>query len=132
MLFNTLSFFLPLLFITPTSSSPTPSEISTALQSFSKIPECFLPSPGQNCAGHAQTDIIVQYGKNTSTSERDMFLNAARASGAVIHNEINNFGFTAFVPKDVVELMKSYGEVVGTKVYGNGCAGVPWCGEAPC
>lgn len=40
--------------------------------------------------------------------------------------------FTAFIPESVVALMSAHGQTCGVKIYDNGCAGVPWCGEAPC
>jgi hypothetical protein len=40
--------------------------------------------------------------------------------------------FTGFIPEDVVELMVAHGKACEVTVYENGCAGVPWCGEAPC
>lgn len=40
--------------------------------------------------------------------------------------------FTGFIPAGVVELMIARGGESGVRVYENGCAGIPWCGEAPC
>ncbi|OAG00939.1 uncharacterized protein CC84DRAFT_1263014 [Paraphaeosphaeria sporulosa] len=113
----------------PASNKDTPAAV---IARFTHSDECQLPSAPATCAGSSQKDVIVHYGKNTTQAEKDLLLNAAKASGASIHEAMNNFGFTGFVPESVVELIAAHGKTCGVSVYENGCAGIPWCGEAPC
>ncbi|KAF2450278.1 hypothetical protein P171DRAFT_438954 [Karstenula rhodostoma CBS 690.94] len=106
----------------PASDPNTPAAM---VLRFTHSDECKLPETPATCAGAAQKDVIVQYGKNTTQAEKDLLLNAAKASGASIKDVMNNFGFTGFIPENVVELMSAHGKTCGVTVYENGCAGIP-------
>lgn len=55
-----------------------------AAKAFEEAPECHLPDPGTNCAGAANMDVVVSYGKDMTQAEKDLYLNAAKGAGANI------------------------------------------------
>lgn len=71
---------------------PAPDSPKAMAQRFAEIPECTLPEPGTSCSGAQRKDVIVQYGKNQTQEQKDIILNAAKASGAEIHQVMNTFG----------------------------------------
>ncbi|PSN71482.1 hypothetical protein BS50DRAFT_631431 [Corynespora cassiicola Philippines] len=113
----------------PPPEAQTLKEMQAA---FSKTENCRLPEPGENCAGASRKDIIMQYGKNFSAEQKALFLNAAKMSGGQIVYEWPNFGFSGFVPEQVVSLLDAHAPTVEAKLWHNACFEIPWCGEAPC
>ncbi|KAF2683924.1 hypothetical protein K458DRAFT_389146 [Lentithecium fluviatile CBS 122367] len=102
--------------------APTSNPAALMIQRFAEIPECTM-TPGQTCAGAPRQDVIVQYAKDQTQESKDLFLSAAKGAGSEVHEVMNNFGFTGFIPEAVVSLMKAYGETVGVKVHDNGRTG---------
>jgi hypothetical protein len=70
---------------------PTLNMFAAMIQRFSEIPECSM-APGQNCAGAQRLDVIVQYRKDQTQESKDLFLDAAKAAGAEVHEVMNDFG----------------------------------------
>jgi hypothetical protein len=87
--FLTLLALLPTALALPASNSNTPAAM---ISRFTQSDECTLPTAPTTCAGAAQKDVIVHYGKNTTQSEKDLFLSAARSSGATVKEVMNSFG----------------------------------------
>lgn len=88
-LLTTLLAFLSPVLAVPALNSNTPARM---ISRFTQSDECKLPESPATCAGAAQKDVIVQYGKTTTQAEKDLLLNAAKASGASIKDVMNNFG----------------------------------------
>lgn len=76
-------------FAHPSLNANTPAAM---ISRFTSSDDCKLPEAPATCAGAAQKDVIVHYGKNTTQEERALFLNAAKASGATIKEVMNSFG----------------------------------------
>ncbi|KAF2199184.1 hypothetical protein GQ43DRAFT_465020 [Delitschia confertaspora ATCC 74209] len=125
---------------TPLTSRTTSSTLTQLHTSLLASGACKLPEPGSNCAGAAMKDVIIDYGKNATSvsgggvdkSFREMMLGVAKTSGGKVLYDWGSFGFSAYIPEDVLNLMKAHGSTVGMKVHENACAEIPWCGEAPC
>ena len=88
-----MRFFIPVLaFAATTFALPSADGPLAMVSRFVQSDECQVPETPTACSGATQKDVIVQYGKNTTQAEKDLFLNAAKAAGATIHGVINNFG----------------------------------------
>ncbi|KAF2122200.1 hypothetical protein BDV96DRAFT_682188 [Lophiotrema nucula] len=115
----------------PTTRSTTSQLHELAIQTINSD-QCKLPDPGTNCAGATMKDVIVEYPKNVSADTASLILGAVKTSGGNVVHDWNTFGFSAFVPDQVLNLVKTYGATIGVNVHENACAEIPWCGEAPC
>ncbi|KAF2731341.1 hypothetical protein EJ04DRAFT_514690 [Polyplosphaeria fusca] len=91
---------------------------------------CNLPTPGKNCAGVAMRDVIVSYPTTISKNQTDLVIGAVKTAGGNVIYNWNTFGFSGFVPDDVLNLAKV--GIPTMKIFDNGCSEIPWCGEAPC
>ncbi|KAF2187872.1 hypothetical protein K469DRAFT_704142 [Zopfia rhizophila CBS 207.26] len=130
-----MRFTIPILALAATVlATPTPStsNIQNMREELHKSDECKLPVPGNNCAGAAMKDVIVEYPSGLAKEKSDLMVGAVKTAGGKVIYDWNDFGFSAFVPDQVLALMKAHGDTFGMKVYDNACAEIPWCGEAPC
>ncbi|KAF1976534.1 hypothetical protein BU23DRAFT_596935 [Bimuria novae-zelandiae CBS 107.79] len=113
-----LTTFSPLLALTTTTLAlPAFDTPATLLSRFSNSDECQVPQTPTTCAGAAQKDVIVRYGKNTTQAQKDLFVEAARAAGGTVHGVMDGFGFTAFVPEGVLKLIEAHGKACDVIVY---------------
>ncbi|ORY18924.1 hypothetical protein BCR34DRAFT_258555 [Clohesyomyces aquaticus] len=120
--------------IATTLATPTPSS-SKILQMRSDLRRsdaCTMPTPGSNCAGAVMKDVIVEFPTGVAKEQKDMMNGAVQNAGGKIIYDWSDFGFSAYVPDQVLALMKAHGSTFGMKVFDNACAEIPWCGEAPC
>lgn len=73
---------------------PSPSPKATLLELYQATRNseiCDLPSPGQNCAGVARSDVIVQWGK-ADAAQRKLLKDVATSSGSEIIHDYGDFG----------------------------------------
>ncbi|KAF2472854.1 uncharacterized protein BDR25DRAFT_341657 [Lindgomyces ingoldianus] len=114
---------------TPT---PTTSNILQMRSDLRRSDACIMPTPGNNCAGATMKDVIVEFPTGIAKDKQTMMIGAVKNAGGTILYDWNDFGFSAYIPEQVLTLMKAHGDTFGMKVFDNACAEIPWCGEAPC
>jgi hypothetical protein len=89
---RSMAVLLAIMAVMPSALAvPTSNPVAAMIQRFSELPECST-NPGQNCAGAQRVDIILQYSKDQEQRSKNLFLNAAKAAGAEVHEVMDDFG----------------------------------------